>query len=382
LIFELGEFVNIKTGKLDANAAVEDGAYPFFTCAREISRINDYAFDTDAILVAGNGDLNVKHYKGKFNAYQRTYVLDVKRPESLDSRYLYYFMDQYVERLRQLSIGGVIKYIKLGMLTEAPIPLPALEKQERIAAILDKADAIRRKRQHAIELTDQLLRSVFLDMFGDPVTNPKGWPLRRIGDLASKIGSGATPRGGRKSYVDSGIALIRSMNIHDDEFVWNNLAYINADQAEALSNVEVASCDVLLNITGASVCRCAIVEDAVLPARVNQHVSIIRPISDMLKSEYLLHTLIAESYKAKLLNEARASGATREALTKNQISDFPIPVPPIDEQERFTTIVRRCSFLALKGKESLANIGDLSASLAQRAFPGDLVREGNSADAC
>ena len=120
----LGGLINIQTGKLDANASSENGAYPFFTCAREPLRIDGWKYDLDAVLVAGNGNLNVKHYRGKFDAYQRTYILDVNKPNYLDVRYLYHFMDSYLVTLRAQSIGGIIKYIKLGMLRNAKIPLP------------------------------------------------------------------------------------------------------------------------------------------------------------------------------------------------------------------------------------------------------------------
>lgn len=181
-LVKLGALVAIKTGRLDANAADDEGLYPFFTCSRDPLKINTYAFDCDAILIAGNGDLNVKHYSGKFNAYQRTYVVTSLSDEVLDTRYLFYFMDKYVERLRELSIGGVIKYIKLGMLTDAEIPLPPLPEQKRIAAILDKADAIRRKRQQAIQLADDFLRAVFLDMFGDVIEGAEN--VVRFSDVA------------------------------------------------------------------------------------------------------------------------------------------------------------------------------------------------------
>lgn len=200
----IGNLTNIKTGKLDANAASSDGKYPFFTCAQEPLAIDRYAYDCDAILVAGNGDLNVKHYKGKFEAYQRTYIIQVADESKLDSRYLYYFMSKYVDKLRELSIGGVIKYIKLGMLTDAEIPLPPLAEQKRIAAILDKADAIRRKRQAAIKLADDFLRATFLDMFGDPVTNPKGWDVKPLEKLVTfrtgKLDSNAATLGGRYPF--------------------------------------------------------------------------------------------------------------------------------------------------------------------------------------
>ena len=116
---KLGELTKIKTGKLDANAASEDGKYPFFTCSKEPLRISTYSYDCECVLVAGNGDLNVKYYNGKFDAYQRTYIVESNGDGRLHLPYLYHFMTRYIQELRKLSIGGVIKYIKLGNLTDA-----------------------------------------------------------------------------------------------------------------------------------------------------------------------------------------------------------------------------------------------------------------------
>ena len=113
-IVRLGNYVKIKTGKLDANAANENGEYPFFTCSVEPLSINTYSYDCECVLIAGNGDLNVKYYNGKFDAYQRTYIVESLNKEVLTVPYLYRFMDKYIEKLREQSIGGVIKYIKLG----------------------------------------------------------------------------------------------------------------------------------------------------------------------------------------------------------------------------------------------------------------------------
>jgi len=205
-------------------------------------------------------------------------------------------------------------------------------------------------------------------MFGDPVTNPKGWPVKSVKNLSTKIGSGSTPRGGSKAYLEEGISLIRSLNIHDDDFRMKNLAFIDDEQAEKLSNVEVRNGDVLLNITGASVCRCAVVPTAVLPARVNQHVCIIRP-SDLINSSYLLHLLISAPYKQKLLKMSGA-GATREALTKQQVESLEVPVPPKDLQAKFEGIQVKVRGLASSAesfkKESFFE------SLSYKAFSGQL----------
>ncbi len=133
----IGELASIKTGKVDANAAVENGEHAFFTCARETYRINDAPYEGKAVLVAGNGDLNVKYYEGKFNAYQRTYFLFSRDESLLRPRYLYFFLDSYLDRLRASAIGTTVKYIRLGDLRDAEIPLMPLPEQDRIVEIVE-----------------------------------------------------------------------------------------------------------------------------------------------------------------------------------------------------------------------------------------------------
>lgn len=136
----LGGNVIIKTGKLDANAATENGAYPFFTCAKEIYAIDDYAFDCEAILLAGNnavGDFNVKHYKGKFNAYQRTYVITVVDESLLSYRFLYFQMLKSLRHFKKQSVGAGTKFLKLGMIKDLKISLPPIAKQIETASLLD-----------------------------------------------------------------------------------------------------------------------------------------------------------------------------------------------------------------------------------------------------
>ncbi|HKK44367.1 MAG TPA: restriction endonuclease subunit S, partial [Balneolaceae bacterium] len=153
----------------------------------------------------------------------------------------------------------------------------------------------------------------------------------KLQELTTKIGSGATPRGGKNSYKDSGISLIRSLNIYDLEFDTYGLAFIDQEQADNLSNVEVEKDDVLINITGASVARCCKVPEEILPARVNQHVSILRTKKERLDPTYLQYLLVSPFYKHKLLTFAQG-GATREALTKGGLEEFEIKLPPLETQ--------------------------------------------------
>ncbi len=306
--------------------------------------------------------------RGKGFLNQHIFRVDIDE-RHIEKNYLRYAINSKLDLIIDQAHGGVgLKHITKGKLEAVEIPLPPLPEQKRIAAILDKADAIRRKRQQAIQLADDFLRAVFLDMFGDPVTNPKGWSVKSLKDVSTKIGSGSTPRGGSEAYLEQGVSLIRSLNIHDDDFRMKNLAFIDDEQAEKLSNVVVQNEDLLLNITGASVCRCAIVPAAVLPARVNQHVCIIRP-SDAINSSYLLHLLISVPYKQKLLKTSGA-GATREALTKQQVESLEIPVPPKDLQAKFEGIKAKVRTLASSSERFKEE--SIFESLSDKAFSGQL----------
>ena len=147
----------------------------------------------------------------------------------------------------------------------------------------------------------------------------KVWVRSTLGSVTTKIGSGATPLGGEEAYQAEGISLIRSLNVYDDGFRKAKLARISDEQADRLSNVVVEANDVLLNITGASVARCCLAPVGFLPARVNQHVSIIRPVKERIDSTFLHYLLISREYKDRLLNTGEEGGSTRQAITKAQL---------------------------------------------------------------
>lgn len=148
----IGDLTKIRTGKLDANVSSENGKYPFFTCSKEPLKISTYSYDCECVLAAGNGDLNVKYYNGKFDVYQRTYIIEDNGSHKIYVPYLYYFMERYIEELRKQAIGGVIKYIKLGNLTEAVIELPSIEDQKAILHMCQK------------KYTDLFLKDAILNM--------------------------------------------------------------------------------------------------------------------------------------------------------------------------------------------------------------------------
>ena len=164
------------------------------------------------------------------------------------------------------------------------------------------------------------------------------WPMMQLASITTKIGSGATPRGGKESYKEDGLTLIRSMNVYDYKFERSGLAFIDEMQAMQLSNVEVQKHDILLNITGASVARCCMVPSAIIPARVNQHVAIVRINPKLANPYFVLYAINSPNYKYHLLSLAQG-GATREALTKETIEGFQVPLPALSTQNKIATIL-------------------------------------------
>ena len=293
-------------------------------------------------------------------------------PDELHPEYLAYFLrsEDFLKFATEVVAGAKMPRMVMSEFWNFQVPLPPLPEQRRIAAILDQADALRAKRREALAQLDSLTQSIFIEMFGDPVENSKGWPTAYLSAHVSKLGSGSTPTGGDAAYKESGISLIRSLNVHDGEFKYKNLAFIDAAQAGKLSNVVVAEGDVLLNITGASVARVCSVPSDVLPARVNQHVMIIRP-KPTLNRLFLERLLLNPQMKTRLL-QIGGAGATREAITKAQAEELVIPIPPIQIQNEYAA--RISVLLAIKNdhRSALAELNTLFASLQHRAFRGEL----------
>ena len=167
--YRLGDVIEFKTGKLNSNAAISKGKYPFFTCSPEVLSINEYAFDQKAILLAGNnaeGNFNIKYYEGKFNAYQRTYVIN-PTTENVDIKYLYYCLGLSLKSLKSVSQGTSTKFLTATIINNLPIKLPSIRSQKQIVSILssldDKIELNRRINENLEQQTQALFKSWFVD---------------------------------------------------------------------------------------------------------------------------------------------------------------------------------------------------------------------------
>lgn len=361
----LGDFVRIRTGKLDANASVPNGEYPFFTCAIEPLRIDRFSYDCECILIAGNGDLNVKYFNGKFEAYQRTYIVESIDKSRLFPRFLFHFMCKYIEKLRRMSIGGVIKYIKLDYLTEVEIPHLDFDEQRRIADVLDRAEALRAKRRAALAELDGLAQSIFIEMFGPPTRIMSSWPTQSLGTLLRFLTSGS--RGWAEYYSETGDLFLRIQNVKNDELSLNEVAFVKPPDTAEANRTKVNAGDVLLSIT-ADIGRTAVVPNAIEKAFISQHLALLR--TDGISPRFLSAYLSSESGQEQIFK--RNKQGVKAGLNFDDIRSFIIPLPPNNLQQEFARRVAVVEKLKAVQRASLAELDALFASLQDRAFRGAL----------
>ena len=362
---KLGDIVDIKTGKLNANEGVEGGKYPFFTCSVKPLAIDTYSYDCECVLVAGNGDLNVKYYNGKFDAYQRTYIIESKDKLKLDNRYLYYFLSKYIDVLRNDAIGGVIKYIKLNNLTDATLPLPTLEIQYKIVEVLDKAQELIDKRKEQIEALDELVKSRFIEMFGDPVSNPKGWEKTNIGSKF-EIKTGATPSRKENIYWENGtIPWVKTTELK--EIVINETEEYITKEGYNNSSVNLLPKETLLIAMYGQGKTRGMTGKLGIEATTNQACASILPNPEE-NMDFVWYQLKL-SYE-DLRNLGR--GGSQPNLNTNLIKSYELIFPPMKLQNEFVHFVNQVDKLKQQMETSLKELEDNFNSLMQKAFKGEL----------
>ena len=360
---KLGDYVNIRTGKLDANASSENGEYPFFTCAVEPLRIDTYSYDCECVLVAGNGDLNVKYYCGKFDAYQRTYIIESKDKSILSVPFLYLFLDEYVETLREQAIGGVIKYIKLGNLTDAPLPLYSLAEQQRIIQEVSKVTSLIALRKKQLEKLDELVKSRFIEMFGTIHDNKFGYEIKTLQDVCEQIKDGThqTP-----TYTDdsmNGYKFLSSKDVTTGKIDWTHLKYIPEElHNELYARIAPKKGDILLAKNGTTGIAAIVDRDEIFDIYVS--LALLRPIE--INSVYLWAAINSVETKQQFDSSLKGIGVPN--LHLSEIKKTRIIVPPLEEQIQFATFVEQTDKSKLAVQKSLDQLETLKKSLMQKYF--------------
>jgi len=421
----IGDVTYISTGKLDANAACPDGEYPFFTCADETLRINSYAFDTEAILLAGNGGFGVKWFSGKFNAYQRTYVIE---PKEIYGRYLYYNLINSISEITSSDRGSTIKYLRLGDITDTKIPIASLNEQKRIADKLDQllaaVDSCKTRLDTIPGIIKKFRKSVLAAATSGELTadwreenvdkssaESVAYHIRRSHEIAGghKIGNAAPPTEDIHNLsidmfptgwellelreivkpdrpitygilkpgpeLEEGIPYIRVADFPNNQL---NLAAIrktstSIDQVFKRSRLE--SGDILLSIRG-TVGRLIVIPQALEGANITQD-SARLSIQKELNRDYVLWFLRADIAQSRMKNAER--GVAVRGINIGDVRALQVAIPSRMEQDE---IVRRvealfavADCLEARYQTARAQVDQLTPSLLAKAFRGELVSQ-------
>ena len=375
---KLPYITQIKTGKRDANHAKEDGQYRFYTCSTEYSMADTYTFEGESIIVPGNGDIGlVFYYDGKFEAYQRTYVINGFKGQT---KYLYYyFYYKWREKNTYKQFGTAIPYVRMANFEEFEIPLAPLEEQKRIVEIIDKQfaklDEARDLIQESLDIFVDRKSAILHRAFTGELT--KNWReksklnydaiIKKLKDCC-KISSGGTPSRKHPEYYDGNIPWIKT-----GEIEWNEIY----DSEEHISEVAVqnssAKCYepevVLVAMYGMGVTRgrAAILK---VMAATNQAVCVLKPNNSLL-IKYLYYYFMCYYWDIR----EQAVGGNQLNLSGTIISQLEISIPSIEEQEEIVRILDSIFEKEDKSKElldMLDKIDEMKKSILARAFRGQL----------
>ena len=291
-----------------------------------------------------------------------------------DSRFLFYCLRQPEARRFFFSnatgTSGSMRNVSQATIRRCPIPLPPLLEQKRIADILDKADAIRRKRRDVIEIIAGSYKSLFLSMFGDPVENHRQLPVKTIAELTTRISKGESPKWQGYDYQDDGVQFITSENVRWGYLDTTTPKFVPHAFHTKLARSQLAKNDLLINLVGASVGRSALVPESELPANVNQAVAVVSLDQKQMLPTFLLHQLLNDRMQRVLLGNAVESARANISLTN--IRDTRVIVPDIDEQRTWDSTVFRITKLSASSLCAWQECDTLFNSLVQHAFKGEL----------
>ena len=351
--FDLEELVSISTGKIDSNESNENGIYPFFTCAPEPLRINWHSFEADAILLSGNnanGIYHIHRYNGKFNAYQRTYVITTTRTDvSLD--YLYYFLKLKLNYLRDASQGTATKFLTKKILYGISVKLPSKEVQDKVAHILTKLELKGRLNEQMNKILESIAQTLFKQWFidfefpdenGQPYKSsggemvdsefgqiPKCWRLSKIGKEVRTV-LGGTPSTKNKSYWLNGtVPWINSGKINEFRIIEPS-EYITEKAVMESATKLMPKGTVVMAITGATLGQISRLE---IDTCANQSVVGIIP-TEFLISEYLYFVIQFNLYK---LISNRTGGA-QQHINKGNVENLEIIIPKEDIINKFKAV--------------------------------------------
>jgi type I restriction enzyme S subunit len=340
----LRDLVSCRTGKLNSNAACDNGEYPFFTCSQETYRTNTYSFDCEAVLLGGNnanGVYPLKYFRGKFDAYQRTYVICTKDENILLNRYLYYALRTKLSLLQSYSSGVTTKFLTLVILHNIDLEVPTKISQEKIIKILSAYDDLIENNTRRIQILEEMAQRIYREWFvnfhfpgyekvkfvdSELRRIPEGWEALSMGDILRTIESGSRPKGGIDPN-ETGIPSIGAENILGlGKYEFDKEKYVSVEFFKGIRKGKIGSGDVLLYKDGAKIGRKSMFRDD-FPHEVcciNEHVFILRTNSRC--SQNYLYFYLDRSDVTKMIISLNANAA-QPGINQTGVKSLSILLP-------------------------------------------------------
>ncbi|SFJ10809.1 Type I restriction modification DNA specificity domain-containing protein [Terrisporobacter glycolicus] len=344
----------------------------------EIEKYEKYIVKKGDILIALSGATT-----GKFGIYEKNEIALLNQrvaklypTDRISNGYLYHYMNKLQDVIFDKASGCAQPNISTNEVGNIEIFIPEQKKQEKIVKILDKGLELINKRKVQLESLDELVKSRFIEMFGDPINNPMGWEVKKLNDISTKILSGNTPKGGSQVYVDKGVLFLRSQNVWKNRLELDDVAYIDQEIHNKMTKSSLKNRDILMTKTGrintenSSLGRAAMYLGEDDSANINGHVYLIRLKQDII-NEFVLYILTSNEYRG-YIRSVCVGGIDKRQINKEHLEEFPIIFPPTELQIQFADFIEQVDKLKFEMEKSLKELEDNFNSLMQKAFKGEL----------
>lgn len=322
------------------------------------------------ILIGMDGNFNAAKWRGGRALLNQRVCKVTARASLLDEAYLFHYLPIALRRIEDATPFVTVKHLSAGDLREERIPLPPLAEQRRIAAILDKADAIRTKRREALVQLDRLAQSIFVDMFGDPSTNPESWPVTTIGAMCEVKGGKRLPKGEEYSETPTPFRYIRVTDLRGGEIDERALAYLKPDVQQKIARYTVDAGDVVISIAG-SIGQVARVTESAAGANLTENAAKLCPRGQgVYEPEYLTEYLKTPYAQSQIA--ANTGQVTIGKLALFRIEELTVVLPPIERQRQFTHRLAAARRLRASHEQAVCKAHELFSALQQQAFTSGL----------
>jgi type I restriction enzyme S subunit len=300
----------------------------------------------------------------------------IKSPD-VSPRYLFWYLESINEWIKSQRTGATIPHVNGNSLKEIQIPLPPLSTQKRIAEILDAADALRRKDQELLKKYDELAQAIFIDMFGDPVKNEKGWEVKTIEDLVVKTKHSIKrgPFGGalkKEIFVNEGYLVFEQFHALNNDFSFERY-YISEEKYKELIAFDVKPGDIIISCSGIYLGKLAIVPEGVKPGIINQALLKLTLNESVYKNEFFLKVFTQENFKETYFSSERGA-AIPNFPPMSSFKEFKFICPPIELQDKYLRLIEKLQSQLREVSNSKQCSTDLFQTLIRKAFNGELVK--------